>query len=45
MQHDVKPPTLVIIGDVVQLHNKLNWFNPEEDITAGAVKAFGAGNV
>ena len=44
-RHDVKPPTLVIIGDVVQLHNKLNWFNPEEDITAGAVKAFGAGNV
>jgi hypothetical protein len=32
----------VIIGDVVQLHNKLNWFNPEEDVTAGAVKAFGA---
>ena len=41
-QHDVKPPTLVIIGDVVQLHEKLNWFNPEEDVTAGAVKAFGA---
>lgn len=41
-KHDVKPPTLVIIGDVVKLHNKLNWFNPEEDVTAGAVKAFGA---
>ncbi|MGI9227150.1 MAG: uroporphyrinogen-III C-methyltransferase, partial [Gammaproteobacteria bacterium] len=41
-QHDVKPPTLVIIGDVVQLHKKLHWFNPEEDVTAGAVKAFGA---
>ncbi len=41
-QHKVKPPTLVIIGDVVQLHNKLDWFNPEEDVTAGAVKAFGA---
>ena len=41
-QHDVKPPTLVIIGDVVRLHNKLNWFNPDEDVTAGAVKAFGA---
>ncbi len=41
-QHNVKPPTLVIIGDVVKLHNKLNWFNPEEDVTAGAVKAFGA---
>jgi len=44
-KHDVKPPTLVIIGDVVKLHKKLNWFNPEEDVTAGAVKAFGAGNV
>ena len=43
-QHEVKPPTLVIIGDVVQLHQKLHWFNPEKDITAGAVKAFGAGN-
>ena len=41
-QHDVKPPTLVIIGNVVKLHKKLNWFNPDEDITAGAVKAFGA---
>ena len=39
-KHDVKPPTLVIIGDVVKLHNKLNWFNPEEDVTAGAVKGF-----
>ena len=41
-QHDVKPPTLVIIGDVVKLHKKLNWFNPDVDVTAGAVKAFGA---
>ena len=41
-QHDVKPPTLVIIGDVVQLHKKLHWFNPKQDVTAGAVKAFGA---
>ncbi len=41
-QCEVKPPTLVIVGDVVQLHKKLHWFNPEEDITSGAVKAFGA---
>ncbi len=43
-QRNVKPPTLVIVGDVVQLHKKLHWFNPQEDVTAGAVKAFGAGN-
>ena len=41
-QHDVKPPTLVIVGEVVNLHKKLQWFNPQEDVTAGAVKTFGA---
>ena len=40
-KHDVKPPTLVIIGDVVKLHKKLHWFNPQEDVTGGAVKSFG----
>lgn len=40
-RHDIKPPTLVIVGDVVQLHNTLRWFNPEKDITAGAVGFFG----
>jgi uroporphyrin-III C-methyltransferase/precorrin-2 dehydrogenase/sirohydrochlorin ferrochelatase len=24
---DIKPPTLIIIGTVVKLHDKLNWFN------------------
>jgi uroporphyrin-III C-methyltransferase/precorrin-2 dehydrogenase/sirohydrochlorin ferrochelatase len=24
---DIKPPTLIIIGSVVTLHDKLNWFN------------------
>ena len=23
---DIKPPTLVIVGDVVKLHEKLEWF-------------------
>ncbi len=41
-RHGVKPPTLVIIGDVVRLHKKLHWFNSQQDITAGAVKAFGS---
>jgi uroporphyrin-III C-methyltransferase / precorrin-2 dehydrogenase / sirohydrochlorin ferrochelatase len=26
---ELKPPTLIIIGQVVQLHDKLAWFNPD----------------
>ena len=26
--HSVEPPTLIIIGDVVKLRDKLNWFHP-----------------
>ena len=26
---ELKPPTLIIVGSVVSLHAKLNWFNPE----------------
>ncbi len=29
-QHEVHAPTLLIIGEVVQLHERLNWFNPQE---------------
>ena len=25
----IKPPTLIIVGDVVKLHDKLAWFEPE----------------
>ncbi len=25
----LKPPTLIIVGEVVKLHEKLNWFHPE----------------
>ena len=25
---DVKPPTLIIVGEVVKLHEKLAWFEP-----------------
>lgn len=25
---EVKPPTLIIVGEVVSLHEKLNWFKP-----------------
>lgn len=27
-QHEVHAPTLLIIGEVVQLHDRLNWFDP-----------------
>ena len=29
----VEPPTLVIVGDVVRLRNKLDWFRPDADGT------------
>ncbi len=28
-QNDIKPPTMIIIGDVVKLHEKLAWFEPQ----------------
>ncbi len=36
--HEFKPPTLIIVGEVVSLKEKLDWFNPE-DPQGGAVKA------
>ena len=29
-QIEIKPPTLIIVGNVVKLHEKLSWFNPQE---------------
>jgi uroporphyrin-III C-methyltransferase/precorrin-2 dehydrogenase/sirohydrochlorin ferrochelatase len=26
---DIKPPTLIIVGEVVKLHQKLKWFDPQ----------------
>jgi uroporphyrin-III C-methyltransferase/precorrin-2 dehydrogenase/sirohydrochlorin ferrochelatase len=26
--NDIKPPTLIIVGEVVKLHDKLSWFEP-----------------
>jgi uroporphyrin-III C-methyltransferase/precorrin-2 dehydrogenase/sirohydrochlorin ferrochelatase len=28
IENKIIPPTLLIIGDVVKLHNKLKWFEP-----------------
>jgi len=28
-REDIKPPTLIIVGDVVKLHEKLAWFEPQ----------------
>lgn len=49
----IKPPTLIIVGEVVRLHDKLAWFDPEAGIgqprnpsaeqTAGAREASRAG--
>ena len=27
-QHEIKPPSMIIIGEVVKLHEKLAWFEP-----------------
>ena len=30
-QHEVKAPTLIIVGEVVSLHDKLNWFSTRSE--------------
>ena len=30
-QHEIKPPSMIIIGEVVKLHEKLAWFEPAGD--------------
>ena len=37
----VKPPTLIIVGDVVTLHDKLKWFNPTSERTSSFQSARG----
>ena len=32
---DIKPPTLIIVGNVVKLHDKLSWFRSREMIERG----------
>jgi len=33
IKNDVKPPTLIIVGNVVKLHDKLKWFEPAGEST------------
>ena len=32
-QHQVRAPTLIVVGEVVELHNKLGWYKTGEEIT------------
>lgn len=32
IEAQIKPPALIIVGSVVELRNKLNWFHPEKEI-------------
>ncbi len=31
---DIRPPTLIIVGNVVKLHEKLSWFQPTGEVSA-----------
>jgi len=42
--NEIKPPTLIIVGEVVKLHEKLHWFNPDSEIEASAVTVYGKGH-
>ncbi|MFZ1850809.1 MAG: siroheme synthase CysG [Nitrosomonas sp.] len=35
--NNLKAPTLIIVGQVVQLHAKLAWFNPDDTISQGRI--------
>jgi uroporphyrin-III C-methyltransferase/precorrin-2 dehydrogenase/sirohydrochlorin ferrochelatase len=38
-QNDIKAPTLIIVGEVVDLHQKLRWFTQSNDINHTSPKA------
>ncbi len=35
-QNKINPPTLIIVGDVVKLHEKLSWYSPDAEVEAQA---------
>ncbi len=36
--NNIQPPTLIIVGDVVKLQQKLHWFKPGQQIEADSLK-------
>lgn len=32
-EHQLKPPAVIVVGDVVRLHDKLRWFEPEMEVS------------
>jgi len=40
-KNNVKAPTLIIVGEVVQLHEKLSWFKPGDAVQAEAINLLG----
>ncbi len=42
-ENEITPPTLIIVGDVVKLHERLHWFRPNAEIEGQAVSVYGKG--
>jgi uroporphyrin-III C-methyltransferase/precorrin-2 dehydrogenase/sirohydrochlorin ferrochelatase len=40
-----RPPTLIIVGEVVELQEKLNWYKPPKEPTRGATSPIGPGQL
>ncbi len=37
LQHNISAPTLIIVGEVVSLHEKLQWFKPGQELLSESV--------
>jgi uroporphyrin-III C-methyltransferase/precorrin-2 dehydrogenase/sirohydrochlorin ferrochelatase len=42
--NDIKPPTLIVVGEVVALQEKLKWFDPMIEDTPATSSFFGHRN-